>query len=158
MEALYSDHKIEDAVIQAVLRQLFPDLQIFKWDFLSEEPAGFDRTNQYHIVFHTSTDEEKTEFQFLVEIYRTPESHSQARAIAIAQLLAKQVKDRIYIPYTLPEAPHDPSYGLVFHEGEIFLADDSNTNFADGTDGQVKMLKSVEVPDVEFDRRGNLIS
>jgi hypothetical protein len=157
MESIYADIKIDDAVIRESLEALFPDLEVFKWDFVSEAPANFNSDNVHHIVFNTSIEETKIEFGFLIEIFRTPIKNGRERSIEIARKLAQRIDHRILVPYISSENPDYPYYVLIFDKGKTFLADDFDTNFADGTDSRIKVLGTRSAEEFEMDGKGNLI-
>ena len=157
METIYSDKIIADEIISDSFASLFPELKLFKWDFIAQEPEGYDENNSNHIIFNTSYIEDKIEFGFSINFFRTPLENSEERSLVIAKRFAKNLDCRILVSFTLPSNPQDPFYHLIIKNEDIYLADDSDTTFADGTDWKVKILKKIELSKNEFDSKGHLV-
>lgn len=157
MEDIYLDNKLEIGCIKERLFNLFPELFPFYYDFNSESPKEFDSSNPNHIIFNTSYQEEKLEFGFAISIYRTPDKDHQARALFIARAFSDFYGIRVLVPYTNSDKPGYPYYDIVFENGKIFLADDCDTNFADNSDGLVKILEEYPLKNSKFDKRAQLI-
>lgn len=109
------------------------------------------------LVFNVEFAEEKTEFGCEISIYRTPEINSQERAIFIGRQLAGMLQIRVLVPYTSPTEPDNPYLNLIFENNKTYLADDSDTNFADGTIGKVAICGEHFVPSYTLDERANLL-
>lgn len=157
METIYTHTKIEDITLKTLLQKIFPGVQVYKYDLIndSEPERGFDMNNPCHIFFHPYFDNEKIEFGNKIDIYRTPEENSEERAIFVGKQLSQELNLETLVTYTNPEDP-SPYYSLVFKDAKSYLADDANSNFADGESEKIKILKEVNLPDYRFDDLGNL--
>lgn len=158
MEDIYLDKKIDNDLIKGILESLFPDLIIFYWDFIDESPAGFGSENDDHIVFNTSFHDDKKEFGFVISVYRTPKEDSQERALLLGKKISVEFNIRVLVPFVHPEDIGYPYYDIIFNKGHSSLADDSDTNFADGTEGLVKVIGDFNLPDLSFDRKAKKVS
>ena len=157
METIYTHNKLEDLTIKNFLEKTFPGISVFKYDLIndSEPEEGFDTDNPFHIFFHPYFDNEKIEFGNKIDIYRTPEENSEERAIFLGKQLSQELNLETLVTYKNPEDP-SPYYDIVFKDARSYLADDANSNFADGESEKIRIIKEVYLPDYRFDRLGNL--
>lgn len=158
MEDIYLDDPVDADKIKKRLAHLFPGLTVFHYDFQHDYPEGLDSADNHSIVFNTTYYADKAEFGFCISIYRTPPSDTAERALFIALSFSIFLRERVLVPFTHPDAPDDPYYAIVFENGKIFLADDSDTSFGDGTNGQVKILQEYPLAIPLFDGRAERIN
>lgn len=157
MENIYLDKQLDIQNIKESLTKIFPNLIVFHFDLSNDKPDKLDYENSNHIFFNTSFYEDKKEFGFIIEVYRTPEKDQVERQLLIGKAIAEQYEVRVLVPYTNPEDPGCPYYDIVFENGKTYLADDSNTSFADDSQGRVKILKEYPLPKFEFEANGQLM-
>ena len=157
MENIYLDNPIEIEEIRKNLSEIFTDLEIFYWDFADDLPSNFNLENSNQIFFNTCLDEERKEFTFVITIYRTPDDNSDERQLFIAKYFSEKNKLRSLAVYVHPNEPNYPYYDIIFEENNAYLADDSDTNFGDGTKNLVKIIEKIDIPEFRFDPKGNLI-
>ncbi|RPD48527.1 hypothetical protein DNI29_07895 [Hymenobacter sediminis] len=133
-------------------------LTVFAWSIMSgeEEPIGFDLSNPTHIFFET-TKSGVQQFPQHLAIYRTPNEDWEARALWLGQLLSKQFKTNVMVPFTHPEKPHYPYYDIIFQDGESYLADDGRTECGEPDSKPVVLLGAYVLPHLLFDAAGKLI-
>lgn len=158
MEDIYADKKIDNNEIKSSLLDLFPDLSIFYWDFNGDSPLGLDIENSDHIFFNTTFHNDKREFGLVISIYRTPKEDYQERGLLIGKKISIDSNVRVLVPFTNPEDTDNPYYDIVFDNGLTYLANDSDTNFADGSEGLVIIIKEHKLPELRFDKRARKIS
>eukprot|EP01133_Synstelium_polycarpum_P017784 gene17784-21214_t len=154
MEKIYLDKKIENENIKEKFVDLFSDLTVFYYDFNDDTPKELDFTNSRHIFFNSEYCAEKLEFGFVVSIYGTTNDDDQERTLFIAKSFSDFFGVRVLVPYTNPANPYDPYYDIIFEKGKIFLAEDSDTSFGDGTSGLVNILEEYPLKITQFDGKG----
>ncbi len=157
MEFIYTNQKIDKTEFASFLKQLFPSLSIFYWDFISEPPFSFDSNNPQHIVFNSEFDSEKLEFGFQLCICRTPEENAEERALYIAENLSRTFNIKVLVPFTDLNNKNYPYLDILFENGKTYLADDCDTSFADNSEGLIKIIKEYNIPSYKFDTQGNKI-
>ena len=157
MEIIYTDKKIDNESVKQMLANLFPELMVFYYDFEGDVPRGMDYKNSDHISFTTSYNENKLEFVFVISIYRTPEENDEKRALYIAKTFSDFYEIRSLVPFTKPDEPKNPTYDIIFQKGKTFLANDSDTNFADSTEELVKIVGEYPLEEFKFDKKANYI-
>ncbi|MDQ8003661.1 MAG: hypothetical protein REI64_02610 [Pedobacter sp.] len=157
MEDIYLDEIMDVKDILNSLKQIFPDLTVFYYDFNEDPPVDLDFNNPKHIFFNSLYSEEKFELRFQICIYRTPNEDYEQRQIYIGKIFSDLNNVRVLVPFNDPEERSYPYYSLFFEKGKIFLADDNDTNFADGTEGVVKVIKEYAMVMPRFDAKAQLI-
>lgn len=157
MESIYSDKPIEIEEIRKNLSELFTDLEVFYWNFADDIPSNFNSENSNQIFFNTIFEEDRKEFAFVITIYRTPDENYDVRELFIAKYFSEKLKIRTLVAYNHPDKPDYPYYDIIFDENNTYLADDSDTNFGDGTENLVKIIQKMDIPKIQFDSKGNLI-
>lgn len=159
MVNIYSDNKIDPKALQDLFFKTFPSARIFHWKKEDKESLGeFDINNPKHFFFAIEFDPSKIEFGHCIELYPPQRGHESERALYLGQFIAKEFKQRILVPFELPEQPGNPYYDIIFEEGNTYLANDQNSNFADNTLQPVKILKNYHLQEFLFDDCGRLIS
>jgi len=107
MEFLYTDTRVEPEIMAGVLESIFPGFEIVFWDrMMQENDFNFDSAD--NLVFNIEFKEKKKEFGCTISIYRTPENHSQERALFIGRKLSAVLQKRVLVPYTSPAEPLTP--------------------------------------------------
>lgn len=157
MENIYLDKPIEIEEIRKNLSEIFTDLEVFYWDFADDIPSNFNSENSNQIFFNTIFDGERKEFAFVITIYRTPDDNSDERQLFIAKYFSEKHKLRTLAVYVHPDDTDYPYYDIIFENNNTYLADDSDTNFGDGTENLVKIIQKIDIPEIRFDPKGNLI-
>jgi hypothetical protein len=158
MEDIFLEKEVNISVIRSILIELFPDLNIFFWNLDVESTKNFNPENNNHIFFNTTLQSNKDEFNFLVSIFKTPIEDSQERALFIGKKMSTAFNLKVLVPFTNPEFPNDPYYDIIFDQELSFLTNDSDTNFADGAKGRLKILREYKLPEIRFDRKAKKIS
>lgn len=157
MEVIFSDIPLKTELIEEMLGSLFSELVVFKYEIDHPMPVWFDLNNPRHILYSLETESEKIEFGYCLTIARTPEIDSQERTTHMIQWLVKKLNMRFLMTYSNPDNPSYPYYCLIFENSKVYLADDSNTNFADGETGFVREIKPINVPEIKFTKMGDRI-
>ena len=157
MEHIHVDKIIENDIIQKTISKIFPDLDVFHFDFEDEKPDALDYENPKHIIFNTQFSPDTLEFGFTIGIYRTPDNYSTERALYIGKLFSEYNKVRVLVPFRKLDEPHDPYYDIIFDNGKTYLADDSDTSFGDGTKGFVKIIGEYSLTNLQFDNKAQSI-
>jgi len=151
MEDIYLDKLLNNEQILITLSEVFCELTVFHCDFGNDMPEELDFNNPNHIFFNTEEDLDVKEFSFKISIYRTPEVHHQERALYLGKIFSEKYKVRTLVPFIKPDEPNDPYYCIVFDNGKIYLADDSEV-YNLNNKGMVKTLKEYDLPIIEFDK------
>jgi hypothetical protein len=157
MEDIFLDRQIDIDCIKNTLSKIFPGLEVFHYDFLKDEPASYDSENPKHIIFNTAYHSDKKEFGFVISIYRTPKDDNMERQLYIGRAISEEHKVRVIVPYNNPEDPKNPYYDIIFENHKSYLADDSDTNFGDNTEGLVKIIREYDLPPMNFNSIGEFI-
>lgn len=155
MAQLHLAKRLSDALLQQTLQMALPQLRVFPWAMLlGEEPMEFDSGNPAHVFFEV-TESGIPHYTQQLDLYRTPESDWEARALWLGQLLSAECNVEVLVPFTHPEKPDNPFYNIVFRNGESYLADDSQTEFGEPDAKPVRLLGPYALPSVQFDGAGN---
>jgi hypothetical protein len=157
MEILYTSTHIEVDLVKNLLLQLFPERKVFCWDFISNEPEGWNSQDERSIVFNLAYASELIQFNHCLTIYRFPTLGENERALFLARKLSTAFEIEVFTGYQHPANPKDPYYGILFKKGISYLIDDSNSDLADGTGLPVTVIGSWHIPDYTFDAWGNLV-
>jgi hypothetical protein len=157
MEDIYLDNELNVQQIKNCLLLLFPDLEVFYYDFNDFPSKDLVDDNPDQIFFNKTSFLNKKEFKFKISIYRTPNENYEERQIYIGQQFSNDFNVRVIVAFKKPDDPSNPFYNLVFENGKIYLADDNDTSFADCTEGLVKIIKEYNLPKLKFDRKANFI-
>ena len=168
MEQILVDDNLTTEAIKEVLETLFPALIPFQWNiFISDEkpagedePEGYEANNPLHVFYSIAFIAGRKEFKWQVSFFLKLGDDTEAREIAIAQMLSIKCNARTLVGYSHPNYPYDPYYSLVFINGISYLADDSGFDFSgdDGGDNRIKILCPCAVNLMQFDELGALVS
>jgi hypothetical protein len=156
MEDIYLDKLLNKDQILITLSEVFSELTVFHYNFNDDIPEKLDLNNPNHIFFNTEEEFDAKEFSFKISIYRTPEVHHQERELYLGKIFSEKYKIKILIPFVKPDEPNDPYYCIVFENGKIFLADDSEIDNSNNT-GMIKILQEYNLPVIGFDKKAIFI-
>ncbi|WP_426492335.1 hypothetical protein [Hymenobacter sp. 102] len=155
MAQLHFTRRLSDNLLQQTLQMALPQLRVFPWALLlGEEPMEFNSGNPAHVFFEV-TESGIPHYTQQLNLYRTPESDWEERALWLGQLLSVSCNVEVLVPFTHPEKPDNPFYNIVFRNGESYLADDSQTEFGEPDAKPVRVLGPYILPPVQFDGAGN---
>ncbi len=158
MEAVYTDRALTPEQILSTLSALFPELSVYYWDISRDAlPPGYDPDDPLHIMVHQDRYPGRKEFEYNLSVFGTPDRHEEERSIIIARALSRDHGIRVLTAFTHPEYPDDPYYDLIFEVGKVWLADDSDTSFADGAQGLVRLVREYSLPEYKWDGRACFI-
>jgi len=157
MEEIYLDILLDREQILKTLSETFPKLTVFYYDFINDVPEKLDFDNPDHIFFGTGDGFDSKEFKFKISIYGTPAANCNERVLYLGKIFSDKYKIRTLIPFAKPDEPYDPYYDIVFDNGKIYLADDSEVDLEDDP-GSVKILKEYELPSIKFDEKAIFIN
>jgi hypothetical protein len=158
MEGICTHIPLEDAQIKLFLQEIFPGLKAFQCDFQSgmEPEIGFNAEDPSHILFENYFNRDKLEFGTQITIYRSPDAHSEERAMFIARKLSQKFNSKTLIAYDNPEDP-SPYYVLVFQNGQSYLASDVDSGLADEGTQPIKIIREISLPSYQFDGQGQIV-
>jgi hypothetical protein len=157
MEILYTSKKLEVELVKDFLIQLFPERKVFFWDFISQEPSGWNNEDGRSIVFNLAFTPELVEFNYQLTIYRFPTAGENERSLFLGCKLSTLLGIEIHTSYQHPDDPQNPYYSILFNNGISYLVDDSNSDLGDGNGLPVKIISLSQVADYTFDSWGNLV-
>ena len=150
----------ESEVVQ-LLQALFPAARIVTLDTLiagDALPAGMRWQDIADMVY--SVHRPTGEFPTLIDFCLFPGADSDYSTIAIS--VARCVSDHLGCP-TLCDGTGigdtaAPYWSVLCTQGQWFLADDADTDFADGSGGPVRIVREISPPCFPLDVQGNLLT
>lgn len=152
MEDIYLNRSLDKEEILTTLSEAFPKLTVFYYDFNDDVPEKLDFDNPNHIFFNTDKGFDTKEFKFKISIYRTPDANHEERELYLGKIFSDKYKIKTLIPFTKPDEPSDQYYDIVFDNGKIYLADDSEVDLPDDS-GAVKILGEYDLSLIKFDEK-----
>lgn len=166
MEVIYLDKKLDVHQIEVLLKGLFPALEVYHDDIFENPQRDYNRSDQRdyngpdQISFYVSSHPDRKEFQYELWVLWTANKNinEEKREIYIAQKISNDHNLRTLVAFTYPDAPSDPYYDLLFENGKVYLADDYDTSFGDGTENLIKIIREYELPEIKFDEKGYSLS
>lgn len=156
MEDIYLDKSLDNEQIITTISEIFSDLKVFHWDFISDEPKKIDFNNPNHIFFNAELNYGLKEFRFNISIYRTPDTHYEERQLYLSKVFSDKYNIRTLASFTKPDEPDNPYYSVVFENGKAYLADDIEFYNSDKK-GIIKILEEYDLPVIEFDKKAVFI-
>jgi hypothetical protein len=156
MEDIYLNKVLDNEQITDTLSEVFSELKVFHFDFNNDVPEKLDSNNPDHIFFNTGEGFDNEEFNFKISIYRTPDADYDQRELYLGKVFSDKYKIRTLVTFIKPDEPDDPYYNIVFEDGKIFLADDSEIDRPNDP-GKVKILREYALQIIKFDQKARLI-
>ncbi|KFF22657.1 hypothetical protein [Chryseobacterium vrystaatense] len=158
LEQIGIDRQIKKDIIKGILSETFKGCKIHyfdqgnTWGIEDEEQLDDDA-----ICFSLIRNE--SEFPIMIEITRTPDKNTTERGQYLAKIISDKLNCKTITDYKeLYESLYDPSDSIIFENGYAYLVDDSNTMWADGEGGKVKIVKEIVFVNYKFDDKANLIN
>lgn len=157
MEQIGIDRKIRKDIIKGILSDTFKGCKIHYFDQRNTwEIEGEEQLDDHSICF--SLIKSESEFPIMIEITRTPDENTMERGQYLAKIISDKLNCKTITDYKEPhESLYCPSDSVIFDKGHTYFADDSNTMWADGEGGEVKIVKEIFLANYKFDDKANLI-
>ena len=158
MEQIGIDRQIKKDVIKGILSDTFKGCKIHYFDQgRTWEIEDEEQLDDHSICFSLIKNE--SEFPMMIEITRTPDKNTIERGQYLAKIISDKLNCKTITDYKEPhESLYSPSDSVIFENGHAYFADDSNTLWADGEGGEVKIVKEIVFVNYKFDDRANLIN
>lgn len=157
LEQIGIDRQIKKDIIKGILSDTFKGCKIHYFDQEATwEIEDEEKLDDSSICFSLIKNE--SEFPIMIEITRTPDENTLERG----QYLAKIISDKLNCKTITDYKEQDkslfyPSDSIIFERGNAYFADDTNTIWADGEGGEVKILRKIVFENYKFDDLANLI-
>lgn len=144
---------VTEQKVREILTRWFPAVEIMTRDAAMES----DRSPWPPIVFSVE-DTGVGDFPSYVsfDCFPGPETDSLEAGAVLARRLAEAFACRAICDGSGWGDDESPYWSIIWDKGRAHLADDSNTDFADGEGGPVKTLRELDLPDWGLDTRGSL--
>lgn len=157
MEQIGIDRQIKKEIIKELLSDTFKGCKIHYFDQGNTwEIEDKEQLDDDSICFSLIKNE--SEFPIMIEITRTSDKNTIERGLYLAKIISDKLNCKTITDYKEPhESLYCPSDSVIFDKGHTYFADDSNTIWADGEGGKVKIVKEIFLGNYKFDDKANLI-
>lgn len=153
-ECIGIDFDVDKRVIKDILLDVFSDLQFHYFD----EGGTYEIENEESVdssSINFSLVKTKSEFPVKLQLYGTPEDDTDKRELYLAQIISDRLQCRTITGFLPPDVPKGYPYdSIIFDKGISYLTDDSNTIWADGEGGEVRIIKPFALGNFHFDKSG----
>jgi hypothetical protein len=156
MEDIYLDKILSNNEILTTLSEVFSELTVSYYDFNDDVPEELDFDNPNHIFFNVGEGFCGKEFNCKISVCGTPNGYQNEREFYLGKLFSDKYKIRTLVAFEKPNEPYVPYYDIVFDDGKIFLADDSEVDLEENS-GSIKILQEYDIPIFEFDNKAEII-
>lgn len=158
LEQIGIDRQIKKDIIKGILSETFNGCKIHYFDQETTwEIEDKEQLDDYSICFSLIKNE--SEFPIMIEITRTPDKNTIERGQYLAKIISDKLNCKTITNYKEQDKPlYYPSDSIIFENGYAYLVDDSNTMWADGEGGKVKIVKEIVFVNYKFDDKANLIN
>jgi hypothetical protein len=145
---------VSETKIKQLLERWFPALEILTLD----EALRSDRSPWPPIVFSVENRKNVDDFPIYIgfDCFPGPNDQAVAVGIVLAKRLATAFACRALCDGSGLGDDETPYWSIVWEQGRSFLADDSGTQFADGTGGPVRVARELQLPGFDLDEQGAL--
>jgi len=158
LEQIGIDRQIKKDFIKDLLSDTFKGCKIHYFDQETTwEIEDEEQLDDHSICFSLIKNE--SEFPIMIEITGTPDKNTIERGQYLARIISDKLNCKTITDYKEQhESLYDPSDSIIFENGYAYFADDSNTMWADGEGGKVKIVKEIVFINYKFDDKANLIN
>jgi len=147
MENIGIGYQIPQEALKQMLTELFPGLQFHYWNREDNERVPENTILYTYFV-------NKSEFPVNLDLYGFPNDHVEEREQYIARQLSIRLSCCTIVPYQEKGSSY-PYHCVIFDKGKSYLADDSETLWADNEGGPVKIIEPIQLIEYQFDLKGN---
>ena len=145
---------VTEGTVRKLLARWFPEVETMTQD----EAMASDRTPWPPIVFSVEGTE-VSDFPSYVsfDCFPGPESDSVEAGAVLAQRFAEAFGCRAICDGSGWGDDESPYWSIIWDGGRAHLADDSNSDFADGEGGPVRTVREIALPNWDLDAEGTLV-
>lgn len=158
LEQIGIDIQIKKDIIKCLLSDIFKGCKIHYFDQeTSWEIEEEEQLDDNSICFSLIKNE--SEFPIKIEITRTSDKNTEEREQYLAKIISDKLNCKTITNFKEQNKPLDyPSDSIIFEKGYAYFADDSNTIWADGEGGEVKIVEEIVFVNYKFDDKANLMN
>ena len=139
--------------IRTLLSEWFPKTELMTRD----EAVASDRTPWPPIVFSVEeTDVADFPFYVSFDCFPGPDDDAVETGAVLAKRLAESCACRAICDGSGWGDNESPYWSIIWQDGHAHMADDSNSDFADGEGGPVRTIRQIDLPAWDLDAEGNL--